>query len=152
MEKLFQKKTIEIVKNVDACLFGAVGETAADDIVKLRQEMDLFANLRPVKFYSGTNSLFEDLDFIIVRENTEGMYVENEEYIKDNNGNIIGAKAKRIITKFTSKRICKYVFEYAKENNRKKVTGIHKANVLKKTDGLLKECFMRLQITINQII
>jgi 3-isopropylmalate dehydrogenase len=134
-------KTIEIVKKADACLFGAAGETAADVIVRLRQEMDLFANLRPVKSYPGTKSLFDDLDFMIVRENTEGMYIGDEDYIKDELGNITGATAKRVITRDASERICEYAFKYAKENNRKKVTGIHKANVLKKTDGLFKEVF-----------
>lgn len=134
-------ETVEIVKKADACLFGAAGETAADVIVRLRQEMDLFANLRPVKSYPGTRSLFDDLDFMIVRENTEGMYIGDEDYIKDESGNITGATAKRVITRDASERICEYAFKYAKENNRKKVTGIHKANVLKKTDGLFKKVF-----------
>lgn len=135
------QETIDIVKKTDACLFGAAGETAADVIVRLRQEMNLFANLRPVKSYPGTNGLFDDLDFMIVRENTEGMYIGEEEYTKDESGNITGATAKRVITKKASKRICDYAFQYAKDNNRKKVTGVHKANVLKKTDGLFKEVF-----------
>jgi 3-isopropylmalate dehydrogenase len=128
-------ETIDLIKNSDACLFGAVGETAADVIVKLRQELDLFVNLRPIKSYPGTNSLFKDLDFVIVRENTEGIYVGQEEYTKD------GAIAKRIITKEASERICNFAFKYAKDNNKKKVTAVHKANVLKKTDGLFKKVF-----------
>jgi len=138
------QETIDIVKRADACLFGAAGESAADVIVRLRQEMDLFANLRPVKSYPGTNSLFDDLDFMIVRENTEGMYIGKEDYIKDESGNIIGATAERLITRYASKRICEYAFKYAKDNNRKKVTGVHKANVLKKTDGLFKEVFYKV--------
>jgi len=106
--------------------------------------MDLFANLRPVKSYPGTNSLFDDLDFMIVRENTEGMYIGKEDYIKDESGNIIGATAERLITRYASKRICEYAFKYAKDNNKKKVTGVHKANVLKKTDGLFKEVFYKV--------
>ncbi len=66
------KETLDLIKNSDACLFGAAGETAADVIVKIRQEMKMFANLRPVKSYPNTNSLFKDVDFMIVRENTEG--------------------------------------------------------------------------------
>ena len=77
------EKTIEIVKNADACLFGAAGETAADVIVKLRQEMKMFANLRPVKSYPNTNSLAENIDFIIVRENTEGLYIADKEEFTD---------------------------------------------------------------------
>ena len=138
------QETIDIVKKSDACLFGAAGETAADVIVRLRQEMDLFANLRPVKSYPGSNGLFDDLDIMIVRENTEGMYIGKEDYIKDESGNIIGATAERLITRYASKRICEYAFKYAKDNGRKKVTGVHKANVLKKTDGLFKEVFYEI--------
>ena len=144
------QETIDIVKNGDACLFGAAGETAADVIVRLRQEMNLFANLRPVKSYPGSNSLFDDLDFMIVRENTEGMYIGEEEYIKDDEGNITGATAKRVITKKASKRICDYAFQYAKDNGRKKVTGVHKANVLKKTDGLFKSVFYEVAEKYNK--
>ena len=77
------EKTIEIVRNSDACLFGAAGESAADVIVKLRQELEMFANLRPVKSYPNTNPLFEDVDFIIVRENTEGLYIADKEEITE---------------------------------------------------------------------
>ena len=129
-------ETIELAKNADACLFGAAGETAADVIVRLRQELNLFANLRPVKSYPNTNALFESLDFMIVRENTEGMYIaKEEEYTEE------GAIARRIITRNAERRIIDYAFQYAKSNNRSKVTGVHKANVLKVTDGLFKEIF-----------
>lgn len=130
------EKTIEIVKNADACLFGAAGETAADVIVKLRQEMKMFANLRPVKSYPNTNSLAENIDFIIVRENTEGLYIADKEEFTDE-----GAVAKRVITHEAEERIIDYAFQYAKDNNKSKVTGVHKANVLKKSDGLFKEIF-----------
>ena len=130
------EKTLIIIKNSDACLFGAAGETAADVIVKIRQEMKMFANLRPVKTYPNTNSLFDNIDFMIVRENTEGMYIADEESYTDD-----GAIARRIITKNAEKRIIDYAFKYAKKNNKSKVTAVHKANVLKKTDGLFKEIF-----------
>ena len=130
------QKTLDIIRNADACLFGAAGETAADVIVKIRQEMKMFANLRPVKTYPNTNSLFDDIDFMIVRENTEGMYIADEEKYTDE-----GAIARRIITKEAEKRIIDYAFNYALENNKSKVTAVHKANVLKKTDGLFKEIF-----------
>ena len=127
-------ETIELAKNADACLFGAAGETAADVIVRLRQELNLFANLRPVKSYPNTNALFDNLDFMIVRENTEGMYIaKEEEYTEE------GAIARRIITRKAEKRIIDYAFQYAKNNNKSKVTGVHKTNVLKVTDGLFKE-------------
>ena len=129
-------ETLEIIRNSDACLFGAAGESAADVIVKIRQEMRMFANLRPVKAYPNTNSLSDDIDFMIVRENTEGLYIANEESYTDD-----GAVAKRIITREAEERIIDYAFKYAKDNNKSKVTGVHKANVLKKSDGLFKDIF-----------
>jgi 3-isopropylmalate dehydrogenase len=132
------KETLEIVKKSQACLFGAAGESAADVIVKMRQELDLFVNLRPVKSYPGTKSLFENLNFVIVRENTEGLYIGREEYTED------GATALRVITRKASERICKFAFEYALKTGRKKVTAVHKANVLKKTDGLFKDTFYKV--------
>lgn len=130
------QETLDIIRNADACLFGAAGETAADVIVKIRQEMKMFANLRPVKTYPNTNSLFDNIDFMIVRENTEGMYIADEEKYTDE-----GAIARRIITKEAESSIIDYAFNYAVENNKSKVTAVHKANVLKKTDGLFKEIF-----------
>jgi len=103
-------ETVDIVKNSQACLFGAAGESAADVIVKMRQELDLYVNLRPVKSYPGTNCLFDNLDFVIVRENTEGLYIGREEYTDE------GATALRVITRKASERICKFAFEYAKKN------------------------------------
>ena len=130
------EETLDLIRQADACLFGAAGETAADVIVKIRQEMKMFANLRPVKAYPNTNSLCDEIDFMIVRENTEGMYIaDEEEYTEE------GAIARRIITREAEKRIIDYAFNYAKENNKTKVTGVHKANVLKKSDGLFKEIF-----------
>ena len=130
------EETLEIIRNADACLFGAAGETAADVIVKIRQEMKMFANLRPIKSYPNTNSLFDNIDFMIVRENTEGMYIADEEQYTDE-----GAVARRIITRQAEKRIIDYAFRYALNNNKNKVTAVHKANVLKKSDGLFREIF-----------
>ena len=130
------EETIDIVRKADACLFGAAGETAADVIVKLRQEMKMFANLRPVKSYPNTNSLAENIDFLIVRENTEGLYIADKEEFTEE-----GAVARRVITREAEERIIDYAFQYAKNNNKSKVTGVHKANVLKKSDGLFREIF-----------
>ena len=130
------QETLDIIRNADACLFGAAGETAADVIVKIRQEMKMFANLRPIKAYPNTNSLCDEIDFMIVRENTEGLYIAGEESYTDE-----GAIARRIITREAEERIIDYAFKYAEENNKTKVTGVHKANVLKKSDGLFREIF-----------
>ena len=129
-------ETLEIIGDADACLFGAAGESASDVIVRIRQELKMYANLRPVKAYPNTGSVSDDIDFIIVRENTEGMYIADEETYTDE-----GAVAKRIITDDAERRIIRYAFQYAKDNNKHKVTAVHKANVLKKTDGLFKEIF-----------
>lgn len=132
------QETVDIVKSSQACLFGAAGETAADVIVKMRQELDLYVNLRPVKSYPGTNCIFDNLDFVIVRENTEGLYIGLEEETDE------GATATRVVTRKASERICKYAFEYAKKTGRGKVTAVHKANVLKKTDGVFKDSFYQM--------
>ena len=132
------QETIDIVKESQACLFGAAGESAADVIVKLRQILDLYVNLRPVKSYPGTKALYKDLDFVIVRENTEGLYIGIEEETEE------GATATRVITRNASERICKFAFEYAKKTSRNKVTAVHKANVLKKTDGLFRDTFYKV--------
>lgn len=131
-------ETVDIVRESQACLFGAAGESAADVIVKMRQELDLYVNLRPVKSYPGTKCVFDNLDFVIVRENTEGLYIGREEYTEE------GATALRVITKKASERICRFAFEYAKKTGRGKVTAVHKANVLKKTDGLFKDIFYKV--------
>ncbi len=133
-------ETIRAAKNSDATLFGAVTTVRSQKsaIVTLRKELDLYANVRPVKSYPGVKSLFNDLDFIIMRENTEGLYSGIEEEIEE------GAIAKRIITRRASERICKFAFEYAKKTGRNKVTAVHKANVLKKTDGLFRDTFYRV--------
>ncbi len=104
------QETVDIVKSSQACLFGAAGESAADVIVKMRQELDLYVNLRPVKSYPGTKSLFDNLDFVIVRENTEGLYIGLEEETEE------GATALRVTTRKAAEKICKYAFEYAKKN------------------------------------
>lgn len=132
------QETIDIVKDSQSCLFGAAGESAADVIVKMRQELDLYVNLRPVKSYPGTKSLFDNLDFVIVRENTEGMYIGLEEETEE------GAIAKRVITRRASERISRFGFDYAVKTGRKTVTAVHKANVLKKTDGVFKDSFYKV--------
>jgi 3-isopropylmalate dehydrogenase len=137
------QETIDIVKQSQACLFGAAGESAVDVIVKLRRELDLYVNLRPVKSYPGTKSLFEDIDFVIVRENTEGLYSGIEEYTEE------GATAVRVITNKASERICRFAFEYAVKTDRNKVTAVHKANVLKKTDGIFKDNFYKVAEEFN---
>lgn len=126
-------ETIEIAKKSDAVLFGAAGETAADVIVRLRHELNTFVNLRPVK--SLQPEKYGNIDFMIVRENTEDLYIGDEEETPE------GAIARKKITKAASDKISEYAFQYAKDTGHKKVTAVHKANVLKISDGLFKKCF-----------
>ncbi len=127
------EETIKIAKESDAVLFGAAGETAADVIVRLRHELSTFVNLRPVK--SLQPEKYGNIDFMIVRENTEDLYIGDEEETPE------GAIARKKITKAASDKISEYAFQYAKDTGRKKVTAVHKANVLKISDGLFKKCF-----------
>jgi 3-isopropylmalate dehydrogenase len=111
---------------------GPVGETAADVIIKLRLMFDLYANLRPIKTYPGASAARPDIDMFFVRENTEDVY-KGLEYSIDGNTTL----CLRVITRKASERIAKKAFEIAKlRNGKKKVTAIHKANVMRVTDGL----------------
>lgn len=130
--------TIEAARKAEATLFGAV--TTPPDIpnyrsavVTLRKELDLYANLRPVQSLGLKGAHYRDgLDFYVVRENTEGLYSGQEEIDGDT------AIAKRIITKKGSERIVRYAFELAKRTGKRKVTVVHKANILRLTDGLFR--------------
>ncbi|MCK4243469.1 isocitrate/isopropylmalate dehydrogenase family protein [Candidatus Bathyarchaeota archaeon] len=129
------KKTIKIIESSDACLKGPVGETAADVIVRLRIMFDLYANIRPVKSYPNVPVLKPDLDFVIVRENTEGVYKGLELNIDQDT-----ALCLRIITRRNSERIARYAFNIAEKREKKHlVTAVHKSNVMKKTCGLFAE-------------
>ncbi len=131
--KALPDETLEGCKNSDAILFGAAGETAADVIVRLRQELETFANVRPAKAIKGVKCLYPGLDIVIVRENTECLY-KGFEFEFDG-----VAEAVRLITKRASERIARYAFELAKRERRKRVTALHKANVMKKTCGLFRD-------------
>ena len=129
-------ETFESIKLSDACLKAPVGESAADVIVVLRRKLDLFANIRPAKSYPNTPALRDDIDLVIVRENTEDLYTGQEFELEGS------AVAMRIITEKASKRIAKHAFQTAlQRNGKKRVTCVHKSNVMRKTDGLFsKSC------------
>lgn len=101
--------------------------------VALRQELDLYANVRPARKMKGVWSRFDDVDLVVVRENTQGLYSGIEYYVdpKQNAAHAISA-----ITRHASERVIRFAFEYAKTTKRKKVTLVHKANILKLTTGL----------------
>jgi len=134
--KALPDDVVENIKNSDVCLKAPVGESAADVIVVLRRMLDLYANIRPSKSYPHMPALRDDIDMVIVRENTEDLYTGKEFSLGDS------AVALRIISEAASKRIAKYAFETAKQrNSMKKVTCVHKSNVMRITDGLFaKAC------------
>jgi isocitrate dehydrogenase (NAD+) len=103
----------------------------------IRKSLDLYANVRPAKWMKGVPSHYEGVDLVIFRENTEGLYCGVEhEVIHD-----VAVEAIRIITRRATERIIRYAFEYARTHGRKKVTLVHKANILKITDGLVLKIF-----------
>lgn len=132
--KALPEQTIESIKKSDACLKAPVGESAADVIVVLRRMLDLYANVRPAKSYPGMPSLRDDIDMIIVRENTEDLYT-GKEFVVDGS-----AVALRIITERASTRIARYAFETAAKRDVRKVTCVHKSNVMRVSDGLFSRC------------
>ena len=102
--------------------------------VGLRQALGLYANVRPAKSLAGVDSRYDDVDLVIVRENTEDLYAGIEHMVGRD-----AAESIKIITREASERIARYAFEYAVKNGRHKVTAVHKANIMKLSDGLFLE-------------
>lgn len=129
--KALPDQTLDAIKKSDVCMKAPVGESAADVIVVLRRMLDLYANIRPAKSYPGMNALKDNIDMVIVRENTEDLYTGQEFEVQG------AAVAFRIISEKASQKIAKYAFETARlRNGKKRVTCVHKSNVMRKTDGL----------------
>jgi len=107
--------------------------------VALRQALSLYANLRPARSIQGLETRYDDVDLVIVRENTEDLYAGIEHMVgKD------AAESIKIITRAASERIARFAFEYAVANHRRKVTAVHKANIMKLSDGLFLESCRRV--------
>jgi len=114
--------------------------------VRLRKILDLYSNLRPVRNLPGVQSRFGDVDLVIVRENTEGLYSGLEHEV------VPGVvESLKIITEKASTRIAVFAFEFSRKYGRKKVTAVHKANIMKKSDGLFLECFRRVAVNYPDI-
>jgi isocitrate dehydrogenase (NAD+) len=111
-----------------------VGEGFRSVNVTLRQVLGLYANLRPARSIKGLESRYEDVDLIIVRENTEDLYAGIEHMVGPD-----AAESIKIITRAASERIARFAFDYAVGNGRRKVTAVHKANIMKLSDGLFLE-------------
>jgi isocitrate dehydrogenase (NAD+) len=98
--------------------------------VRLRKKLQLYANLRPVRNLPGLDARFGDVDLVIVRENTEGLYSGIEHEV------VPGVvESLKIITEKASTRVSRFAFEYARRNGRKRITAVHKANIMKKSDS-----------------
>jgi isocitrate dehydrogenase (NAD+) len=106
--------------------------------VALRQEFDLYANVRPTKTIV-PGGRYQNIDLVIIRENTEGLYVGMDYSFRVGNDPKAVVQAMSVMTREGCRRICKYAFEYAKQHGRKKVTIVHKANILKATSALFLE-------------
>ncbi len=102
--------------------------------VALRKELDLYANLRPARSIVGVRSPYSDIDLVVVRENTEDLYAGIERMVDEDT-----AESIKLITRRASQRICRFAFDYARREGRHKVTAVHKANIMKFSDGLFLE-------------
>ncbi len=138
-------EVVESVKRNKVGLKGPIGTPIGKGFrsvnVTLRQELDLYANVRPIRSLPGLEPRFEGTDIVIVRENTEDLYAGLELMIMPGI-----AQSIKLITERSCLRICEYAFEYATRMNRKRVSVVHKANIMKLSDGLLLECFRRIAL------
>lgn len=137
------ERVIDSVKRNKVALKGPVGTPVGEGFrsvsVKLRKDLNLYANLRPIRSLEGVRSKYKDVDLIVVRENTEGLYSGIEHEV------VPGVvESLKIITEKASTKISQYAFQYAKAKGRKKITAIHKANIMKLSDGLFLECSRRI--------
>jgi isocitrate dehydrogenase (NAD+) len=143
---------IESIRNTRVALKGPittpVGEGFKSVNVALRVEFDLYANVRPCASMIGVKAAWPGVDIVIVRENTEGMYAGQELYTGTD-------KSSAVLVAFNTRRamlrICRYAFEYARRHGRKKVTAVHKANIMKKFSGILLTCFREVKTEFPEI-
>jgi isocitrate dehydrogenase (NAD+) len=136
-------EVVESIRRTGVALKGPVttevGKGFQSINVQLRQRLELYANLRPVRTLPTIPSRYENVDLIIVRENTEGLYAGLEHEV------VPGVvESLKIITEKASTRIARFAFDYARKNGRKRVTAVHKANIMKRSDGLFLDCFRKV--------
>ena len=137
--KVLPKSVYDSIRNNGCALKGPVGTPIGKGHrsvnVTIRKTLDLYACVRPVKTLPGVKTRFDAIDLTVVRENTEGLYSGLEHMVTED-----VAESLKIITRKCSTRIAKFAFEYAKKRQIKKVTAVHKANIMKLSDGLFLEC------------
>ncbi len=134
---------VAAIRKTGVALKGPVGTPIGKGFqsvnVRLRQTFELYANLRPVKNVPSVQSRFADVDLVVVRENTEDLYSGLEHTV------VPGVvESLKIITEAASTRIARFAFEYARANGRRRVTAVHKANIMKLSDGLFLDCFRKV--------
>jgi isocitrate dehydrogenase (NAD+) len=139
------EEVLESIRRNRVALKGPIGTPIGKGFrsvnVTLRQALDLYANVRPVKSLPGVEPRFEGTDLVIVRENTEDLYAGLELMILPGI-----AQSLKLVTEKGCARICEYAFEYAERLGRKRVTCVHKANIMKLSDGLMLETFRRIAL------
>lgn len=127
-------ETYDLVTSADATLFGAVGETAADVVLPLRDAIGSFVNIRPAKAYPGVDALRPETDLVFLRENTEGVYGGHENRLTDDVSTLT-----RVVTQSASRQLAEFACEYAQEGSYDGFTIAHKSNVMRETDGLFRD-------------
>ncbi|MEX1073307.1 MAG: isocitrate/isopropylmalate dehydrogenase family protein [Chloroflexota bacterium] len=131
-------RVIESIRRTGVALKGPITTPVGGGFrsvnVALRQALELYANVRPARSMVGVQSRFTDVDLVIVRENTEDLYAGIEHRVGPD-----AAESIKLITRAASQRIARYAFEYALRNGRRRVTAVHKANIMKLSDGLFLE-------------
>ncbi len=144
--------TLESIRRTRLCLKGPlatpIGGGYASVNVALRREFDLYANVRPARTFAGLAGRYDQVDLVVVRENTEGEYSGIEHYIDPARN---AAEAISIITRHGCDRIVRFAFEYARANRRKQITLVHKANILKMTSGLFLQIGREIAATYPDI-
>jgi isocitrate dehydrogenase (NAD+) len=144
-------KVLETIRDLGVALKGPittpVGTGFRSVNVSLRQELGLFANLRPVRTFPGLEARYKDVDLVIIRENTEGLYIGEE--IQENPDVV---RAHKRVSRMASQRIAKFAFDYSVSNHREKLTIVHKANILKKSDGLFLDTARHISTDYQSIV
>jgi len=139
--KYLPDDTLELMRSCDSSLFGAVTSSESLDtespVLKFRKDLDLFANVRPIRTFV-TRPNHPPIDVVVIRENSEGMYTQDEVFDDK------GVTTMRRVTKRASERIVDFAIDYSLRAGRSRLTCVHKANVLKASDGLFREVFRDL--------
>jgi len=128
------QETYDTVAEADATLFGAAGETAADVILPLRTAVGSFVNVRPARAYPGVEAVRPETDLVFLRENTEGVYAGHEDRLSDDLSTLT-----RVVTTSASERLAEYACEYVDEQGKEGFQVVHKANVMRETDGRFRD-------------